>query len=167
MSSTTPAAKRPRSKLDRQVDAVMDASRVMVAVVAQSVAEAEVSVSLPGLRVLMMVNQSDRPLKLGTVAEGLGVHPSNATRTCSRLVDAGLLDRRDDPADRRSLALTLTPKGQSFVDSVLERRRQAFERMLSKMSATDRDRLADTLREFAKVSGGTPHEIAEAFGWLR
>lgn len=167
MSSTTPAAKRPRSKLDRQVDAVMDASRVMVAVVAQSVAEAEVSVSLPGLRVLVMIDNSDRPLKLGTVAEGLGVHPSNATRTCSKLVDAGLLDRRDDPADRRSLALTLTPKGQKFVDSVMEHRREAIEQMLTKMSASDRDRLASALQEFAKAAGETPEEHAAAFGWLR
>jgi len=44
------------------------------------------------------------PLNLRSVADGLGVHPSNTTRTCDRLVATGLLTRRDDPADRRNPA---------------------------------------------------------------
>jgi len=90
--------------LAEEVDAVMRTSRVLVGVIAASVEEVGSTVTVPQLRVLVMA-ADHAPLTLGAVAEGLGVHPSNATRTCDRLVSAGLLDRRDDPSDRRQLQL--------------------------------------------------------------
>ena len=68
----------------------MVAARVLVAVSAQSVAAVQDELTLPQLRVLVMV-ASRREMNLGAVAEGLGVHPSNATRAVDRLVVAGLL----------------------------------------------------------------------------
>lgn len=88
------------AKLDREVDSVLLASRVLVAVVAASLAQVEEVVSLPQLRVLVMVS-SRGPLNVGAVAAGLGVHRSNATRACDWLVAQGLLDRRELPTDRR------------------------------------------------------------------
>ena len=62
----------------------------------QLAVEAEASVTLPQLRVLVLT--CDRgALSMGEVAQLLDVHPSNATRLVDRLVQAGLLDRRDDP----------------------------------------------------------------------
>ena len=90
------SSRRPRSDsaaalLEEDVDAVMLAARVLVAVVARSVAEVEAVVTLPQLRILMLVTTRGQ-INLGTVAEALGVHPSNASRACDRLVyGAGLL----------------------------------------------------------------------------
>ena len=56
----------------------MDATRVLVAVVAQSVAEVEDTVTVPQLRVLVMLHGHGR-LNLGAVAAGLGVHASTAS----------------------------------------------------------------------------------------
>src|SRR5690348_8270443 len=97
-----------------QADAVMRAARVLVGVVARSVAEVEHLVSLPQLRVLVLV-ASRGQLNLGQVAEALGVHPSNATRTVDRLAVAGLLGRAEDPDDRRYLVLELTDAGHDVV----------------------------------------------------
>lgn len=105
------------------------------------------------------------PLNLSTVARGLGVHPSNATRTCQRLVQAGLLWRQDDPNDRRNVAVTLTMEGRRLVDSVMDQRRRAIERMLKQLSARQRAQLASVLEEFASVAGRTPDEQATALGW--
>src|SRR5919198_6154668 len=88
------------------VDAVMLAARVLVGVSARSVALVEDDVTLPQLRLLVMV-ASRGPLNLAAVAAGLGVHPSNATRACDRLVTAGPLDPRDKPHDRRHPFLEL------------------------------------------------------------
>lgn len=155
---------RSPSKLSRQVDAVVAASQVLVAVVAQSVAETGGTVTLPQLRVLVMVG-TEGPLNLSTVARGLGVHPSNATRTCQRLVQAGLLARQDDPNDRRNVAVTLTVEGRRLVDSVMDHRRRAIERMLRQLPARQRAHLASVLEEFASVAGRTPDEQATALGW--
>jgi hypothetical protein len=58
-----------------QVDAVMLAMRVLVAVTAQSVAELDERVTLPQLRVLVVI-ASRGPQNLAAVAQGLGVHSS-------------------------------------------------------------------------------------------
>ena len=71
------------------VEAVVLATRLLVAISAQSVAAVDDVVTLPQLRVLVMVS-SRGPLNLGAVAAGLGVHPSNATRAVDRMVGAGL-----------------------------------------------------------------------------
>lgn len=89
------------------VDAVMRASRALIGIAAASVAEVDDTVTVPQLRVLMMV-ATRGPLNLAAVAEGLQVSASNASRICDRLLRAGFLDRRDDPSDRRNVVLSLT-----------------------------------------------------------
>jgi len=74
----------------------MVAARVLVAVSAQSVARVEGQVTLPQLRVLVMI-ASRGTQNVTSVAQGLGVHASNATRTCDKLVEAVLIHRREDP----------------------------------------------------------------------
>lgn len=146
------------------VEAVMLAARVLVAVSAQSVAALDDSVTLPQLRVLVMV-ASRGPLNLGAVARGLGVHPSNATRVCERLVVAGLLDRRDDPVDRRNLALDLTSQGRDLVDRVMDHRRVAIAEILGRMPASRRRALVPVLRSFATAGGEVPADAVWALGW--
>ena len=127
------AAQRTAGRLvAAEVEAVLAASRVLVGVAAQSLADVEDTVTVPQLRALMML-ATRGPLHLTALAEDMGVHPSNATRACDRLVAAGLLDRRDNPADRRHLLLDLTPAGQALIDGVVARRRAAIEKILRRM----------------------------------
>jgi DNA-binding MarR family transcriptional regulator len=106
---------------------------------------------MPQLRVLMLA-ATQAPLNLLTVAADLGVHPSNATRTCDRLVRAGLLDRRTSTRDRRHLAMTLTPAGRRLVDRVLGYRRKHVERLLDTMSRADRMALVRSLGALAEAA---------------
>ncbi|MFY9807735.1 MAG: MarR family transcriptional regulator, partial [Pseudonocardiaceae bacterium] len=62
------------------IDAVMLAAQVLIAVTAQSVVSVEEQVTLPQLRILVMI-ASRGPQNLTAVAQGLGIHASNATRT--------------------------------------------------------------------------------------
>jgi DNA-binding MarR family transcriptional regulator len=95
----------------------------------------------------------------------MGVHPSNATRACDRLVAAGLLDRRDNPADRRHLLLALTDAGRDLVDGVMDRRRAAIGQILRRMPPEDRAQLATVLTRFA-AAGGEPEDTdLWSVGW--
>lgn len=147
-----------------EVSAVMSAARLLVALSARSVALVEDVVTLPQLRVLVIV-ASRGPLHLGAVAQGLDVHLSNATRACDRLVAAGLLDRRDDPADRRHLLLELTAAGRELVERVMGHRRAAIAEVLARMPAHEREVLAPVLRSFAAAGGEVPEPAAWALGW--
>lgn len=145
-------------------EAVMSAARVLVAVSAQSVAAVEDVVTLPQLRVLVMVASRTAP-NLGAVANGLDVHPSNATRTVERLVSAGLLDRRDDPTDRRNLVLELTAKGRELVDQVMGQRRVAIAAILERMPPGRRRSLVPVMRAFAEAGGETSDDAVWSLGW--
>jgi DNA-binding MarR family transcriptional regulator len=152
--------------MSRQVDAVMAAARVLVAVVASSLVEVEERVSLPQLRVLVMLAMQG-PLNLAAVAQGLGVHPSNATRTVDRLVVGGFVDRRDVPADRRNVSLTLTKSGQDLVDSVFEHRRAGIKAIVERMPEVKRRALPNALESFAAAAGVPPEHPAGDMQWIR
>ena len=147
-----------------EIDAVMSAARVLVAVTAQSVTSVEDRVTLPQLRVLVMI-ASRGPQNLASVAQALGVHPSNATRRCDKLVEAGLVHRSEDPTDRRNLVLQLTPSGRQIVQQMTEHRRAAIEGVLAKMPATLRGDLVPALLAFAQAAGELPADQAWALGW--
>ncbi len=161
-------APRNRPSSDRpsieQIDAVLRASRALVGIAAASIADVDDVVSVPQFRVLVML-YTRGPLNLAAVAAGLDVNPSNASRTCDRLSKAGLLDRRESPHDRRNVTLTLTDAGRRLVDSVTGHRRVAIERVLRKMSAPQRDRLANALSAFATAADEPSNDNVLALGW--
>jgi len=131
---------------------------------AQSVAAVEDEVTLPQLRLLVMV-ASRGTLNLGAVAAGLGVHPSNATRAVDRLVVAGLLDRSDDPTDRRHLLLEITDAGRALVWQVMSHRRTAVAAILDRMPASRRRSLVPALAAFALAGGEVPDTDVWSLGW--
>jgi DNA-binding MarR family transcriptional regulator len=161
-----PLPSSPRGEdFDAQVDAVMRATKLLVAITAHAMADLEAVVTLPQFRVLVMAS-ADRALNLRSVAAGLGVHPSNATRACDRLVAAGLLDRREDPDDRRQIVLSLTEAGRRLIDSVMERRRIAIGDVLAEMSPDRRISLADDLNAFSTAAERL-HDTGEPpAGWV-
>ena len=142
----------------------MLAARALIGISAQSLAAIDDVVTPSQLRVLVMI-ASRGALNLGAVARGLGVHPSNATRACDRLVVAGLLDRRDDPADRRNLLLQLTEEGRTLVDQIMDRRRHAIAEVLGRMPALQRTALIPVLVTFAEAAGEMDDEHLWSLGW--
>jgi DNA-binding MarR family transcriptional regulator len=126
------------------VDAVMSAALVFAAVTAESIAQAGHGVTLPQLRVLTVAADVGT-LRNSDVARVLGIHISNASRLCDRLVQAGLLNRRDSPVDRRQVELTLTQEGRRLVDAVDAHRRLVFTRVLTTLSAEERTALTQAL----------------------
>jgi DNA-binding MarR family transcriptional regulator len=144
----------------------MATARVLLAVVARSVAEVEDRVSVTQLRVLVLV-ATRGPLNLSAVAEALGVHASNATRTVERLVTAGFLDRRDAPDDRRNVRLTLTKKGQRLVDSVFNHRRAAIAQVVDRMPESKRRALTAAFEAFAEAAGEVPEDHFGDVSWAR
>lgn len=116
------------------------------------------------VRILMVVADHGSG-SLGTVAESAGIHISKASRVCDRMVGAGLLNRADDPADRRLLTLTLTAKGRRVVRVVVSRRRVETERILARMTRARRAELVSVLNDFAAAGNGVPDEELWLLGW--
>lgn len=133
----------------------MTAASVLAGVTAQSVAAVEEQVTPAQLRVLMVLTNRG-PSTLNAVAKALGVHPSNATRACDRLVATGLLDRAFARTDRRKIRLTVTESGAALVDSVVQHRRMALARVLRRMSGEHRELLVTAFAAFGDAAGEAP-----------
>ena len=114
---------------DSMVDAVLTASRVLVAIAARSLADAGEVVTLSQYRSLVVL-ASRGPQSVATLAEAVAVTPPTASRLCERLVRKGLVRRRTDRHDRRQVRLALTEAGRELVDTVTERRRQEIADLL-------------------------------------
>lgn len=126
-------------------------------VAARSVMEVDHIVTSPQLRALVFI-ATRGPQNPGDLALELGVHPSNATRTSEKLVRAGLLERRENPADRRYVQLTLTHKGEQLVERVIAHRRNAVAGVLAAMTPDAREAAARSFAAFASAAGVEPAE---------
>ncbi|MFF0314734.1 MarR family winged helix-turn-helix transcriptional regulator [Micromonospora sp. NPDC005252] len=94
----------------------------------------------------------DRPLPARDLADRLGCDRSNVTALVDRLEQAGLVERRTDPTDRRQKTLVVTGDGRAVRDRVTEV--MSDSRLLAGLS----DQELSTLRDLVwKVSdGGCP-----------
>lgn len=147
-----------------QVDAVMLAAQALVGVAAQSVIEVEDQVTLPQLRVLVLI-ASRGTLNLNALAQEMGIHPSNATRACDRLVASGLLRRAESSVDRRNLVLELTDEGEHLVEELMKHRRDAIATVLEQVPEPRRCALTSAMLTFAHFAGVTPAGDAWKLGW--
>jgi DNA-binding MarR family transcriptional regulator len=66
-----------------------------------------------------------------------GVSNAAASQLIGRLVDKQLVDRVEDPQDRRSKLLTLTPKGQRLVNNSINERYRWMKTLASRLSQTE------------------------------
>ena len=104
--------------MDESVDAITDAlltaSRLLVAISARSIALVDDTITIPQFRTLVILSH-EGPINLATLAGLLGVQPSTTGRMVERLVSAGLIDRQPHPTSRRELVAELTSRGRAVV----------------------------------------------------
>jgi DNA-binding MarR family transcriptional regulator len=141
--------------LDTVVTAVLTASRLLVAVSARSLASVEDALTLPQFRMLVVLD-SHGELSLSRLAEYLTVNPSTALRMAERLTTVGLVTRRENQADRRTVRLTLTDTGRRTVAEVTARRRAEIADIVTAIPTEQRANLIEALRTFARAGNEPP-----------
>jgi DNA-binding MarR family transcriptional regulator len=162
MTASGKSVERPADR-DNLVDAVLGASRALVAVAARSLADLAEDVTLPQYRALVEL-AARGPQRLADLATALGVDPSTATRMCDRLVRKQLVQRRRISADRRGVRISLTPAGRALVEEVTRRRRAEIAQVLERMPRADGASALRALRVFADAAGEVP-EQDWSLGW--
>lgn len=125
----------------------MATSRLVTAVVARTFRTVDESISVPQLRVLVMLHYR-APLNLMAIAEGLAVNASNASRTCDRLVAAGLVTRQEAAEDRRHVSLSLSERGTQVVEALMADREAILDDVIGRLSPAQQKRLAAGLDAF-------------------
>jgi DNA-binding MarR family transcriptional regulator len=97
---------------------------------------------------LAALRRSGPPYELnpGELMETTMLSSGGMTKRLDRLVEAGLVERRPDPEDRRGTRVRLTRRGKSVFDRALEAHLANEERALGPLSHSDRRRLDTLLR---------------------
>ena len=97
----------------------------------------------------------------GALAEMLEVEPITLGRMIDRLQEAGLVERRADPTDRRAWRIFLTDKGNGLLDKLRPFGRETLNAALEGVSEADRTQFMATLaRVHTNLSGKAQLELA-------
>ncbi len=78
----------------------------------------------------------------GELARIEGVQRPTMTRAINRLAEAGLIDRSQDPDDRRSSLISLSLAGHKYLAEHRSRKSAWLANLIEEMSAEDADALA-------------------------
>lgn len=103
-----------------------------------------IGVTRPQWRVLTLLARHGG-VNQGRVADLLEVEPITLSRMVDRLQEAGLVERRADPRDRRAWQLFLTDKATPILSQIRERADELMEELLEGVSEAEQAVLGDAL----------------------
>ena len=93
------------------------------------------------------------PMRLNDLAERMGISAPTASRAIDALVSLGLVDRLQDPDDRRALRLGLTSSGHARASERETRVATAFAPALASLSTAERKQLIALLARLVSQLG--------------
>ena len=86
-------------------------------------------------------------MKPGELADKMFMSCGNITYVLDRLVDKGLIDRVQNPKDRRSFVVDLEPKGKSLVEAHLEGYVDVVTNAMSRLDVKELNALRDITKK--------------------
>jgi DNA-binding MarR family transcriptional regulator len=136
---------------DRLADALLDASRALLAIAIRSVSAGSADVTVVQHRVLVLL-EARGVLSVSAVADELAVDQSNASRHCTSLARLGLVTRTRAPHDGRAVDVALTDAGRAQVREVRAARRREIDRLLADLTDSDVRELTRAFDLFGRVA---------------
>ena len=115
----------------------------------------EQGVSVPQIGALIHIN-SRVTCGVTDIGDDLGVTSAAASQMLERLVQNGLIERHEDPDDRRAKRIVLTERGHQVVRRSMEARQRWFSTLADRMSPDERDLAIMALRTLVARSGASP-----------
>jgi len=117
------------------------------------VAEALSGTDIGLLQLAVLAHIDDYPdIDQSRLAEKVSIDRTNTGRIVDQLEAMGLVDRRVNGSDRRARVLRLTPRGGQLRRKLRPLSRAAQDRLLSSLSAREREVLLDLLVRIVKAN---------------
>lgn len=107
---------------------------------------AEHNLTLPQFDVLVKLNHEEG-ITQQELADRLFVTKGNVCGLMDRMMEQGLVERRDDPQDRRAYMLHLTPKGRQLIESVMPAHQQLIASQIGQLAPEKQKQLMELLSE--------------------
>jgi len=100
--------------------------------------------SMPQFSILMQLHYKG-PCGMSEISERFDVTAAAASQLVDKLVQAGYIERTEDPSDRRAKLLKLSTKGANLVDDGIQERYRWMDDLASKLSASDQTKISEAL----------------------
>jgi MarR family 2-MHQ and catechol resistance regulon transcriptional repressor len=95
------------------------------------------------------------PLPVNTIGPKVWLTPGSISVAVDRLVEKGLVSRKDHPGDRRVRRVELTSKGRALITRVFGEHAAAMEDVADVLSKSERLTLLRLLKKLGKHAAGT------------
>jgi|SRR5262245_25418702 len=105
---------------------------------------------------ILRIVQATEGISQQALGTELGVAPSRLVALIDDLEQRGLVERRDQPSDRRSYALYLTSKGGAVLKRIAHVAREHQRALCAALTDVERDQLAALLKRIADEQGLRP-----------
>ncbi len=102
------------------------------------------------LEVLEYIKENKK-LSMKKVASFLSITPPSATSLINRLVKAGVLRRFFDEKDRRTVLLSLTPKGEVALNREFKKVSAQMQKTLMKLNSKEQKNLIEIFQKLQEV----------------
>jgi DNA-binding MarR family transcriptional regulator len=105
----------------------------------------EFELSFSQMKALHALYNSPEAVSVKSLGESLGLSVAAISRAADELVQRGLVDRTEDPGDRRIKRLRLTEDGRDLIRKMRELRMAGFEEFVASLAPKERSLLAKAL----------------------
>jgi DNA-binding MarR family transcriptional regulator len=104
----------------------------------------ETDLSFSQISVLMRLKHGGN-IGVSEIGDQLGVTNAAASQAVDRLVQLGLIERTEDPDDRRAKRLALTQKGRTLIEKGIEARSQWIEGLTDALTSEQQNMIISAL----------------------
>ena len=107
--------------------------------------------SMPQFSILMQLHHKGA-CGMSMISEGYDISPAAASQLVDKLVHNELIQRVEDPSDRRAKLLNLTDKGRDLVLRGIEERYRWVDELGDKLTADERTQVSEALDIMTRVA---------------
>jgi DNA-binding MarR family transcriptional regulator len=111
----------------------------------------ELNLTIVQLKSLFFID-SEGSTNFRKLASALGVTPPDVTRIVDRLVEQGMVTRRENPEDRRMQLLQATKKGKALLTKLRENKTTHLYRILTHLNTEELTTVAQGLRALVRAA---------------
>ena len=100
--------------------------------------------SMPQFSILMQLFYRGNS-GISEISEWFEITSAAASQHVDNLVQAGLIERTEDPRDRRAKQILLSPKGKALIESGMSERYRWMDALVETLEEKDRQKIAEAL----------------------
>ena len=100
--------------------------------------------SMPQFSILMQLHYKGA-CGMSAISERFDVSAAAASQLVDKLVQAGYIERTEDPSDRRAKLLKLSTNGAKLVEDGIQERYRWMDELTSRLSAAEQTKISEAL----------------------